>query len=92
MEARKGRPASLFEKDAKKPRLAAGAASGREDKHDQDLMLHQAKVLLNSTDPEFGGAGSNVPEVLKSVKGDCDYKPQYIAFDMPAYGGLVLEF
>ena len=50
------------------------------------------KVLLNSTDPEFGGAGSNVPEVLKSVKGDCDYKPQYIAFDMPAYGGLVLEF
>ena len=50
------------------------------------------KILLNSTDPEFGGAGSNVPKVLKAVKGDCDYKPQYIAFDMPAYGGLVIEF
>lgn len=50
------------------------------------------KILLNSTDPEFGGAGSNVPKVLKAVKGDCDYKPQYIAFDMPAYGGLVMEF
>ena len=50
------------------------------------------KVLLNSTDPEFGGAGSEVPKVLKAVKGDCDYKPQYITFDMPAYGGLVIEF
>lgn len=50
------------------------------------------KVLLNSTDPEFGGAGSEVPKVLKAIKGDCDYKPQYITFDMPAYGGLVIEF
>ena len=50
------------------------------------------KVLLNSTDTEFGGAGSEVPKVLKAIKGDCDYKPQYITFDMPAYGGLVIEF
>ncbi len=50
------------------------------------------KVILNSTDPEFGGAGSSVPKTLSAKSGDCDYKPQYITFDMPAYGGLILEF
>ncbi len=50
------------------------------------------KVILNSTDPEFGGMGSNVPKTLTAKTGECDYKPQYITFDMPAYGGLVLEF
>ncbi len=50
------------------------------------------KVILNSTDPEFGGMGSNVPKTLTAKKGECDYKPQYITFDMPAYGGLILEF
>ncbi len=54
--------------------------------------LKTYRVILNSTDPEYGGAGSNVPKSLKAMKGDCDYKPQYITFDMPAYGGLVLEF
>ena len=54
--------------------------------------LKTYKVILNSTDPQFGGAGSNVPKSLRAVKGECDYKPQYIHFDMPAYGGLVLEF
>ncbi len=50
------------------------------------------KVILNSTDPEFGGMGSSVPKTLTAKPGDCDYKPQYITFDMPAYGGLILEF
>ena len=50
------------------------------------------KVILNSTDPEFGGMGSNVPKTLTAKTGECDYKPQYITIDMPAYGGLVLEF
>ena len=54
--------------------------------------LKTYRVILNSTDPEYGGAGSNVPKSLKAMQGDCDYKPQYITFDMPAYGGLVLEF
>ncbi|MCH4033484.1 MAG: 1,4-alpha-glucan branching protein GlgB [Lachnospiraceae bacterium] len=54
--------------------------------------LKTYRVILNSTDPEYGGAGSNVPKSLKAIKGDCDFKPQYITFDMPAYGGLVLEF
>ncbi len=54
--------------------------------------LKTYRVILNSTDQEYGGAGSNVPKSLKAMKGDCDYKPQYITFDMPAYGGLVLEF
>ena len=54
--------------------------------------LKTYRVILNSTDQEYGGAGSNVPKSLKAMQGDCDYKPQYITFDMPAYGGLVLEF
>ncbi len=50
------------------------------------------KVVLDSTEEKFGGNGATVPKTLKAIKGDCDYKPQYITFDMPAYGGLVLEF
>ncbi len=50
------------------------------------------KLLLSSTDAQFGGSGAKLPKTFRAVKGDCDYKTQYIAFDMPAYGGLVLEF
>ena len=50
------------------------------------------KVLLSSTDERFGGSGAKVPKTMKARKGECDYKPQYITFDLPAYGGLVIEF
>ena len=51
------------------------------------------KLLLNSTDKEFGGFGDTpVPEVLRAQKGLCDYREQYLEFDLPAYGGLVFEF
>ncbi len=50
------------------------------------------KLLLDSTDPKFGGAGSTVPKTLHAIKGECDWKPQYLTFDLPPYGGLVFEF
>ena len=50
------------------------------------------KVILSSTDERFGGSGAKVPKTMKARKGDCDFKPQYITFDLPAYGGLVIEF
>ena len=50
------------------------------------------KVLLSSTDARFGGSGAKVPKTMKARKGECDYKPQYIQLDLPAYGGLVIEF
>ncbi len=50
------------------------------------------RLILNSTDEQFGGTGSDLKKSYKAVLGDCDYKPQYLEFNMPAYGGLVFEF
>ena len=53
----------------------------------------QYKLLLNSTELVFGGAGeTSVPEVIKAQKGECDRRDQYIEFDLPAYGALIFEF
>ena len=53
----------------------------------------QYKLLLNSTELVFGGAGeTSVPEVLRAKKGECDKRDQYIEFDLPAYGAVVFEF
>ena len=50
------------------------------------------KLILSSTDREYGGSGDDLPKSMRARKGDCDGKPQYIRFDLPAYGGLILEF
>ena len=53
----------------------------------------QYKLLLNSTELVFGGAGeTSVPEVIKAQKGECDRRDQYIEFDLPAYGAVIFEF
>ena len=53
----------------------------------------QYKLLLNSTELVYGGAGeTSVPEVLRAKKGECDKREQYIEFDLPAYGAVVFEF
>ena len=51
------------------------------------------KLILNSTDKQFGGFGDTpVPEIIRPKKGLCDFRDQYIEFDLPAYGGLVFEY
>ena len=51
------------------------------------------KLVLNSTEKQYGGFGDTpVPEVIKAAKGECDFRDQYLEFDLPAYGGLVFEF
>jgi 1,4-alpha-glucan branching enzyme len=51
------------------------------------------KLLLNSAEEQWGGLGcAPIPKTIKAQKGECDWKPQYIAFDLPAYGGLMFEF
>ena len=51
------------------------------------------KLILNSTEKQFGGfEDTPVPEVIRAKKGLCDFRDQYIEFDLPAYGGLVFEF
>ena len=53
----------------------------------------QFKLLLNSARKEFGGSGqTDIPEKLKTKKGLCDYRGQYIEFHLPAYGALVFEY
>jgi 1,4-alpha-glucan branching enzyme len=53
----------------------------------------QFKLLLNSALKEFGGSGqTDIPEKLKTKKGLCDYRGQYIEFHLPAYGALVFEY
>ena len=50
------------------------------------------KLILNSDDEKFGGFGDvTMPKTLKSKDGLCDYRDQYIEFDLPKYGGLIFE-
>lgn len=51
------------------------------------------KLILNSADKVFGGSGETpVPEVLKAKAGECDWREQYIEFNLPAYGALIFEY
>ncbi len=50
------------------------------------------KLLLNSADEKFGGAGEIVSKEIMAVKGKCDYKDYHITFDLPAYAALIFVF
>jgi len=51
------------------------------------------KLVLNSTEKQYGGFGDTpVPEIIRAKKGECDFRDQYLEFNLPAYGGLVFEF
>ncbi len=51
------------------------------------------KLLLNSALEEYGApADSEVPAVIGAKKGECDRKPQYLEFTLPAYGALIFEY
>ena len=51
------------------------------------------RVLVNSMDAQYGGFGNvQLPASIKAKTGECDYRPQYLAFDLPAYGGIIFEF
>ena len=55
--------------------------------------LTKYRLLLNSAMTEYGAPkDSRVPSVITAQKGQCDYKDQYLKFDLPAYGAIVLEF
>ncbi|MDO5132383.1 MAG: alpha amylase C-terminal domain-containing protein, partial [Eubacteriales bacterium] len=51
------------------------------------------RLVLNSTEKQFGGfEDTPVPAAIRARSGLCDYREQYLEFDLPAYGGLVFEF
>ena len=52
----------------------------------------KCKLLLNSDEKRFGGTGSEIPAELTPVAGECDGRPYYIEFDLPALGAAVFTF
>ena len=55
-------------------------------KGNYDLVLNSAlKKYGNTEDHDIG-------TVFKSIKGDCDFREQYIAFPLEPYAALVFSF
>lgn len=52
----------------------------------------QYKLVLNSDEARFGGAGKERPDVYKAQKGECDGRPYSFGYELPAYGVAVFSF
>ncbi len=50
------------------------------------------KLILNSDDKRFGGNGGAIPTELAAQEGECDGKPYYLEFNLPAYGAALFVF
>ena len=50
------------------------------------------KLLLNSGEERFGGAGGVIPEEIAAVKGQCDYRDYHITLDLPPYTAAIFVF
>lgn len=50
------------------------------------------KLLLNSAEERFGGAGEVIPKEITAVKGQCDYRDYNITLDIPPYTAAIFVF
>lgn len=50
------------------------------------------KLLLNSAEERFGGAGGVIPKEITAVKGQCDYRDYSITLDLPPYTTAIFVF
>ncbi len=50
------------------------------------------KLLLNSAEERFGGAGGVMPKEIMAVKEECDYRNYSITLDLPPYAAAVFVF
>ena len=50
------------------------------------------KLLLNSAEERFGGAGGVIPKEITAVKGQCDYRDYSITLDLPPYTAAIFVF
>ena len=50
------------------------------------------KLILNSDDKRFGGNGGAIPTELTAQQGECDGRPYYLEFNLPAYGAALFVF
>ena len=55
-------------------------------------MNTKYKLLINSDEERFGGAGHRVPKEIKARKGKCDNRNQYVAIPLPPLTGVVYLF
>ncbi len=56
------------------------------------ISRRKHKLILNSEDSRFGGAGTARPEIYTPVNKKCDGQKYSIAYPLPAYGIAVFEF
>ncbi|HCR83843.1 1,4-alpha-glucan branching protein GlgB [Muricomes intestini] len=52
----------------------------------------QYKLVLNSDEKEYGGAGEERPVVYKAEKKECDGRVYSFAYPLPGYGAAIFEF
>ena len=50
------------------------------------------KLALNSDEKQYGGSGGEIPASVRAKKGECDGKPYYLEFDLPAYAAAVFRY
>lgn len=50
------------------------------------------KLALNSDETQYGGNGGEIAASIRAKKGECDGKPYYLEFDLPAYGVAVFRY
>ena len=55
-------------------------------------MNTKYKLLINSDEERFGGAGHRVPKEIKARKGKCDNRNQYVVIPLPPLTGVVYLF
>lgn len=55
-------------------------------------MKKQYKLILNSDDKKYGGAGVERPLTYKAEKKECDNQPYSFDYPLPPYGVAVFQF
>ena len=55
-------------------------------------MNTRYKLMINSDEERFGGAGHKVPKEIKARKGKCDNRDQYVAIPLPPLTAVVYLF
>lgn len=55
-------------------------------------MNTKYKLLINSDEERYGGAGHRVPKEIKARKGKCDNRNQYVVIPLPPLTGVVYLF
>ena len=53
--------------------------------------VKKCKLVLNSDEVRFGGKGNEIPKQITSVKGECDYRPATLCFNLAPFSAVIFE-